>query len=306
VIDEQAKIDLGTWDFAAQHQQEPLPESGGIFLRSWFKRYTKATLPPVYAEHLQSWDFTFKKKEDTDFVVGQVWSRLGADCYLRFERRGRMGFSESKRAVRDTTKAWPAATLKLIEDKANGPAIIEELRTDIDGIVAVQNNDDVLARRVGDSGLRRGGQHLDPGQLRVARGRRLARRGVHLPEGDVRRSRRGVRPGGPAPQAPRRIRPRKPPEGEKLTEAAAVAKQKSKRHLPRPCSAVHRRSMYLSDGPIVRSTRRTILLSVAPIPQSRQRRRADIDLTKRRDRFTHSLHIGLLSRCSSTRREPSK
>jgi predicted phage terminase large subunit-like protein len=144
VID-QAKVDLGTWDFAAQHDQDPLPESGGIFHRAWFKRYTRAQLPPVFAEHVQSWDFTFKKKEDTDYVVGQVWSRLGADCFLRFERRGRMGFSESKRAVRDTSKAWPEATLKLIEDKANGPAIIEDLRSDIDGIIAVQNNDGVLA-----------------------------------------------------------------------------------------------------------------------------------------------------------------
>lgn len=143
---EQAKIDLGTWDYSAQHQQDPLPESGGIFIRSWFKFYTQRTLPPVYAETIQSWDMAFKKLEDSDYVVGQVWSRLGANCYLRLERRGRMGFGESKQAVRDVSKAWPMASLKLIEDKANGPAIIEELRTDIGGIVAVNNADDVFAR----------------------------------------------------------------------------------------------------------------------------------------------------------------
>lgn len=150
---EQQKIDLGTWDYAAQHGQDPLPETGGIFLRSWFKFYRKRDLPPVFAETIQSWDFTFKKKSaaeekkaETDYVVGQVWSRLGANCYLRLERRGRMGFGESKQAVRDVSKAWPAATLKLIEDKANGPAIIEELRTNIPGIVAVNNPDDVVAR----------------------------------------------------------------------------------------------------------------------------------------------------------------
>ena len=149
------RTDLGTWDFAAQHQQQPMPDTGGIFERGWFKFYRKRDLPPVFAETLQSWDFTFKKKSaseqkkktnDTDFVVGQVWSRLGANCYLRFERRGRMGFGESKKAVKDVTEAWPAAALKLIEDKANGPAIIEELRNDIDGIIAVNNADDVVAR----------------------------------------------------------------------------------------------------------------------------------------------------------------
>ena len=140
------KIELGTWDFAAQHDQEPLPETGGIFERKWFGFYKAHELPPVFAETIQSWDFTFKKREDSDFVVGQVWSRLGANCYLRLERRGRMGFGESKQAVKDVTKAWPAATLKLIEDKANGPAIIEELRNGIPGIVPVNNVDDVLAR----------------------------------------------------------------------------------------------------------------------------------------------------------------
>lgn len=143
---EQQKIDLGTWDFAAQHQQEPLPETGGIFERSWFGFYKQRDLPPVFAEHLQSWDFAFKKREESDFVVGQVWSRLGANCYLRFESRGRKGFVESKQALRDISRAWPDVNLKLVEDKANGPAIIEELRSDIQGIVAVNNTDDVLAR----------------------------------------------------------------------------------------------------------------------------------------------------------------
>lgn len=146
VLEQARTKDLGTWDYSAQHQQDPLPDTGGIFERSWFKFYKARDLPPVFAESLQSWDMTFKKREDSDYVVGQVWSRLGANCYLRFERRGRMGFGESKKAVKDVSKAWPAASLKLIEDKANGPAIIEELRNDISGIVAVNNADDVFAR----------------------------------------------------------------------------------------------------------------------------------------------------------------
>jgi predicted phage terminase large subunit-like protein len=33
---------------------------------------------------------------------------------------------------------WPMATTKLVEDKANGPAIISTLRNDVPGIIAVQ------------------------------------------------------------------------------------------------------------------------------------------------------------------------
>lgn len=137
------KGDLGTYDYSAQHQQQPLALSGGIFKREWFKRYRKHQLPVVWQEHVQSWDLTFKKKEDNDFVVGEVWSRLQKDCYLRFERRGRMGFGESKRAVRETSAAWPDAHAKLVEEKANGAALIEELRTEIPGLIAV-NDDGVL------------------------------------------------------------------------------------------------------------------------------------------------------------------
>jgi predicted phage terminase large subunit-like protein len=140
----QAKIDLGSWDFAAQHNQQALPTSGGIFQRSWFKFYKRADLPTGWHQQLQSWDLAFKKKEDSDFVVGQVWARHGAGCYLRAERRGRMGYAESKSAVRAMSAAWPEATAKLVESKANGPALIEELRNDIPGLIAVENNDGVL------------------------------------------------------------------------------------------------------------------------------------------------------------------
>jgi predicted phage terminase large subunit-like protein len=150
VLDEAEKKDLGSWGFASQHQQSPLPSTGGIFQKGYFvggevetpegkrlapdRTYRRAQLPIHFDEHIQSWDMAFKKKDDSDFVVGQVWSRSGADLYLRFERRGRMG-----------TVAHPYAHAKYIEDKANGPAIIEELRGSIPGIIAQPNTDGVEA-----------------------------------------------------------------------------------------------------------------------------------------------------------------
>lgn len=145
VID-QAKIDLGTWDFSAQHQQDPLPDTGGIFERAWFKFYRRSELPQLYDEDFQSWDFTFKGKEDSDYVVGQVWRLAGARMYLRHETRGLMGFSASKKAMRDMTRSFPSTHAKLVEDKANGPAIIDELKNDISGIIAATDPGGVLAQ----------------------------------------------------------------------------------------------------------------------------------------------------------------
>jgi phage terminase large subunit-like protein len=90
----------------------------------------------VWNEKIQSWDMAFKKTTDSDFVVGQTWARLGANVLPLRERRGRMGFSETKKAVRRGGEGEARGRAKLIEDKANGPAIIDELRDAIDGLVA--------------------------------------------------------------------------------------------------------------------------------------------------------------------------
>lgn len=142
----QAKKDLGSWGYAAQHQQSPLPATGGIFKRAWFQLYRKRDLPVVFNEQLQSWDMSFKGKEDSDFVVGETWARLGANVYLLRERRGRMGFPEAQRAVVTEARATPEASLKLIEDKANGPAIIQSLRDSVEGLVGVSDPGGVQAQ----------------------------------------------------------------------------------------------------------------------------------------------------------------
>jgi predicted phage terminase large subunit-like protein len=143
---DQATLDLGGMQYAAQHQQAPVPAAGGVFKREWFRFYRKRELPPVWNEKLQSWDLTFKKSEGSDYVVGDVWGRLGANCYLLHHDRERRDFVESKKALLAMTKRFPEATLKLIEDKANGPAIIAELRNSVPGIVGVGDPGGVLAQ----------------------------------------------------------------------------------------------------------------------------------------------------------------
>jgi phage terminase large subunit-like protein len=82
---------------------------------------------------IQSWDFTFKDTAASDYVVGQVWMRRGARAYLLDQVRARMGFSESCQAMLDMTARWPQAIAKLVEDKANGPAIMNALRAKVGG-----------------------------------------------------------------------------------------------------------------------------------------------------------------------------
>jgi hypothetical protein len=104
VID-QAKKDLGSIDYAAQHQQSPVPMSGGIFQREWFEKHYYTKLPPVFHEIIDSWDMSFKDQKSSDYVVGQRWGRLGADVYLLRERRGQMNYPTTRKEVKAFSEA---------------------------------------------------------------------------------------------------------------------------------------------------------------------------------------------------------
>lgn len=96
------KRSLGSYAAAGLLQQRPSPAEGGMLKRHrWrFWRPQGAKLPPVVVrfpdgslqalqgaelpavlhEQIRSWDGAFKDLETSDFVVGQVGGRLGADC----------------------------------------------------------------------------------------------------------------------------------------------------------------------------------------------------------------------------------
>ncbi|KOR93962.1 phage terminase large subunit [Geobacillus stearothermophilus] len=134
---EETKKSVGSRTWNALYQQRPTPPSGAIIHRSWFKYYKQA---PQMDEYIQSWDFAFKDTNDGSFVVGQVWGRKGADKYLLDQVRAKLSFTESIRAIVSLTSKWPQAQAKLIEDRANGTAIINALRHQISGMLPVVPN----------------------------------------------------------------------------------------------------------------------------------------------------------------------
>jgi predicted phage terminase large subunit-like protein len=138
------KSDLGSYGYAGQFQQRPSPAEGGILKRGWWKRFD--TPPEKFDQMIQSWDFTFKDSKGSDFVVGQVWGRVGSNKYLLDQIRAKLSFSGSLAAMRTMTLRWPAATAKIVEDKANGPAIIDALRNELTGIVPMFPQGSKLAR----------------------------------------------------------------------------------------------------------------------------------------------------------------
>ena len=163
------KVSLGSYGASGQLQQNPAPLAGGIFKRHWWRfwyprggevtphrfkmedgtwyEYPQIELP--YDLHIaQSWDCTFKGQADSDYVVGQVWGRKGSDAFLLDQVRGQMTFNRTLQAFKNLTNKWPESGSKLIEDKANGPAVIQTLQGQVAGVVAVNPQGDKTSRAI--------------------------------------------------------------------------------------------------------------------------------------------------------------
>lgn len=143
---EQIKSDVGSYVFNALYQQRPTAAEGAMIKRDWWKYYSTNPEYMQFDELLQSWDCTFKDSDGSDFVVGQVWGRIGANKYLVDMVRGRMDINQTMDAIKNLSAKWPKARLKLIEDKANGPALIQMLNRKVGGMVAVNPKDSKVAR----------------------------------------------------------------------------------------------------------------------------------------------------------------
>lgn len=165
VVDNLEKFEMTPVVFAAQCQQRPQVQGGGIFKREWYRFWhwvpgidepclceecwkaervlpghkgpRECTVCPESGEDIQSWDLTFKRTDSSDFVSGQVWRVVNAASFLMDLLNQRLSFVETKQAFRDMSNRWPTAYTKLVEDKANGPAIEDDLKNDIPGITLV-------------------------------------------------------------------------------------------------------------------------------------------------------------------------
>jgi predicted phage terminase large subunit-like protein len=130
---EQIRKTIGEYNFAGQYQQAPAPLGGGLVKAAWFRNY-RADEMPQFERIVQSWDTASKASELSDFSVCTSWGILGKDLYLLDVLRRRMEYPELKREVRAQYERFRPSVV-LIEDKASGTQLIQELIAD--GVHAV-------------------------------------------------------------------------------------------------------------------------------------------------------------------------
>ena len=143
---ERDKKAMGSYAVAGQFQQRPSPRGGAVFKTEGLRYYDEENIPKRFDKVIQSWDCTFKDTDGTDYVVGQVWGKKGPNSYLLDQVRDRMSFTKTAENIIAMRNKWPAITATLIEDKANGPAVIDVLKNRLPGVKAIEPDGSKLAR----------------------------------------------------------------------------------------------------------------------------------------------------------------
>uniref|UniRef100_A0A3B0IV60 Terminase large subunit gp17-like C-terminal domain-containing protein n=1 Tax=Wolbachia endosymbiont of Aleurodicus dispersus TaxID=1288877 RepID=A0A3B0IV60_9RICK len=141
---EMIKAELGSYGFAAQYQQNPLPLSSGIIKREWLKRYKN--FPDSLLHVTQSWDIAISTNNTSDFSVCTTWTKVDNTFYLLDVYRAKLEYPKLKEKVLSLAAKWKPHAI-LIEAKASGQQLIQELRKKSDlPIIQIVPHDDKLTR----------------------------------------------------------------------------------------------------------------------------------------------------------------
>jgi predicted phage terminase large subunit-like protein len=112
--------------FQALYQQRPAAEDGEIFKREWWQYYREA---PAFQWICITCDSAFKKGEDNDYSVFIVWGVTKTGYYILDVWRQKVEFHGLKTTANAIANKWNPRLL-LIEDKASGQSLIQELKRD--------------------------------------------------------------------------------------------------------------------------------------------------------------------------------
>ena len=160
------RITSGPFWWSAQYRGNPQPEGGGIIKTGWFKSYDEGILPKHFARVIQIWDTAFKEKQrhDRSACLTLAESHLPTRYWLLDLYVGRLVFPDLVRACQAQYDKWNPDRV-LIEDKASGISLIQQVRRDTTvPLRAVKAVDDKVTRAHTVTGIMEAGQVWIPGR----------------------------------------------------------------------------------------------------------------------------------------------
>lgn len=156
---------LRAWN--ALFQGKAVAEGGNLVKSYWWKYWQPKgeTMPPIkvtdikgkisyieaqdkpfdFDELIQTWDCAFKDKVTASKVCGLILGRKENKIYVLDCINKTMDIIETMQSIEVFAKLYPFAKTKLIEDKANGTAVIQMLSKKMAGIIPIsaQKNDKI-------------------------------------------------------------------------------------------------------------------------------------------------------------------
>jgi predicted phage terminase large subunit-like protein len=161
---EMLRKQMGSYEFAGQYLQQPIPEDGGIVKLSWLHRYSPEQKLQKFDQIVHSWDTASKATELSDYSVCTVWGLANKRIYLIDVIRERLEFPNLKRKVIELYRRDNPKTI-LIEDQASGIQLIQELKEQsIYCVKAVKTQTDKVMRLKGQTARIENGEVLFPNE----------------------------------------------------------------------------------------------------------------------------------------------
>lgn len=125
------KSSLGSYAFAAQYQQRPVPVEGGIVKWPWFSCYDTKPKKEEGDHIVQSWDTASKAEQHNDYSVCTTWLIRKNQYYLLNVFRARLEYPALLRKIKSMATRHTAGRV-IIEDKGAGTSLIQDLKENSD------------------------------------------------------------------------------------------------------------------------------------------------------------------------------
>lgn len=135
---------MGSYAYAGQYLQKPAPIGGGIIKRKWFKLFDQRPFKFDYIVH--SWDTALKANAGSDYSVCTIWGIKEDGYYLIDLLRAKLEYPDlKKKSLFLSSRDNPDYIL--IEDKASGQSLIQDLRVTTKlNIIAINPHKDKISR----------------------------------------------------------------------------------------------------------------------------------------------------------------
>jgi len=141
------KINLGSYDFSALYQGEPIDPEGALFKRSYFQVIPKA---PEHLPYFRFWDLATSTKVSADYTASLKAAKDSeGNIFLKDMIRGRWEWPDVRKKIKTTTIAEQCALVG-IESVGTQKGMVQEMYKDEDlaglGIVGIPVNTDKRIR----------------------------------------------------------------------------------------------------------------------------------------------------------------